>query len=38
MRIRENDVLPENRWSKYIPLLERFVYVAEPSENYDERK
>lgn len=28
-RIIENDVLPGSRWSKYIPLLERFIYAGE---------
>lgn len=28
-RIIENDVLPGSRWSKFIPLLERFIYAGE---------
>ncbi len=28
LRIRENDVLPDQDWSKYIPLLERFIYAG----------
>jgi 23S rRNA maturation-related 3'-5' exoribonuclease YhaM len=27
-RITANDALPDSRWSKYIPLLDRFVYVG----------
>lgn len=28
-RIQENDALPGSKWTKYIPLLDRFVYVGE---------
>jgi 3'-5' exoribonuclease len=33
-RIRQNDALPGSKWSKYIPLLERFIYVGEKSEHH----
>ena len=30
-RIQENDALPDSRWTKYIPLLDRFIYVGNKS-------
>lgn len=31
-RILENDALPGSRWTKFIPLLQRFIYVGKESE------
>ncbi len=30
-RIQESDILPGEKWSKYIPLLDRFIYAASPT-------
>ncbi|RMI26790.1 MAG: hypothetical protein D6681_00860 [Calditrichaeota bacterium] len=32
-RIVKNDAVPGSRWTKFIPLLERFIYVGNTSEN-----
>jgi 3'-5' exoribonuclease len=31
-RIQDNDALPDSRWTKYIPLLDRFIFVGPKSE------
>lgn len=34
-RIIENDILPDSKWSKYIPLLDRFIYHNEENDKSD---